>query len=131
MQGGHRAFAKRGAGDCAGPNPDGDGTLLRLWEQAGEGGVCTVRLPEALCSSAVPTTFSVHAAGAVDRLRNGRYEIPLAALRAGQLFAQGHAAMKCASAAWFTLGLARKRMSPFAPRKRSPLSRAKGDETTR
>jgi alpha-mannosidase len=31
-----------------GPNPDGDGTLLRLWEQAGEDGPCQVRLPEGL-----------------------------------------------------------------------------------
>jgi alpha-mannosidase len=31
-----------------GPNPDGDGILLRLWEQAGQDGVCRVRLPEAL-----------------------------------------------------------------------------------
>ena len=36
-----------------GPNPDGDGTLLRLWEQAGEGGVCTVRLSEALRNAAL------------------------------------------------------------------------------
>jgi alpha-mannosidase len=31
-----------------GPNPDGDGTLLRLWELAGTGGNCTVKLPEAM-----------------------------------------------------------------------------------
>jgi len=31
-----------------GPNPDGEGTLLRLWEQAGQDGPCRVRLPEAL-----------------------------------------------------------------------------------
>jgi hypothetical protein len=31
-----------------GPNPDGDGILLRLWEQAGQDGVCNVKLPEAL-----------------------------------------------------------------------------------
>ena len=34
-----------------GPNPDGDGILLRLWEQAGQDGVCRVRLPEALRSA--------------------------------------------------------------------------------
>lgn len=28
-----------------GANPDGPGTLLRLWEQAGQNGACTVRLP--------------------------------------------------------------------------------------
>jgi hypothetical protein len=31
-----------------GPNPDGEGILLRLWEQAGQDGVCKVKLPEAL-----------------------------------------------------------------------------------
>jgi hypothetical protein len=31
-----------------GPNPDGDGLLLRLWEQAGQDGVCKVKLPESL-----------------------------------------------------------------------------------
>lgn len=29
-----------------GPNPDGPGTVLRLWEQAGQGGPCHVRLPQ-------------------------------------------------------------------------------------
>ena len=31
-----------------GPNPCGTGTLLRLWEQAGDGGVFTVRLPRGM-----------------------------------------------------------------------------------
>ena len=31
-----------------GPNPDGPGTVLRLWECAGEGGPCEVRLPVAM-----------------------------------------------------------------------------------
>ena len=31
-----------------GPNPDGEGILLRLWEQAGQDGVCKVKLPECL-----------------------------------------------------------------------------------
>ena len=62
-----------------GPNPDGDGTLLRLWEQAGEGGVCTVRLPEALRSSALqPCDLRGTPQGAAIAPRNGRYEIPLA-----------------------------------------------------
>ncbi len=29
-----------------GPNPDGDGTVLRLWECAGRAGECDIRLPE-------------------------------------------------------------------------------------
>ena len=31
-----------------GPNPDGAGLVLRLWEQAGQDGQCTVRLPKGL-----------------------------------------------------------------------------------
>ena len=31
-----------------GPNPGGPGTVLRLWECAGQGGPCEVRLPAAL-----------------------------------------------------------------------------------
>ncbi len=36
-----------------GQNVDGDGTLLRLWELAGQSGACTVRLPQALASRRV------------------------------------------------------------------------------
>jgi alpha-mannosidase len=28
-----------------GKNPDGEGTILRLWEQAGNSGLCTITLP--------------------------------------------------------------------------------------
>jgi alpha-mannosidase len=35
-----------------GPNPDGEGTLLRLWELTGAGGDCAVVLPEAMTVSA-------------------------------------------------------------------------------
>jgi hypothetical protein len=35
-----------------GSNPDGGGTLLRLWEQAGDGGACRVRLAGALRDTA-------------------------------------------------------------------------------
>jgi alpha-mannosidase len=31
-----------------GPNPDGDGIVLRLWEMAGQSGKCQVRLPTGL-----------------------------------------------------------------------------------
>jgi hypothetical protein len=40
------ALSSRGVRVTAfGPNPDGDGTLLRLWELAGSGGDCVVTLP--------------------------------------------------------------------------------------
>ena len=31
-----------------GKNPDGDGLILRLWEQAGNSGQCTVSFPDGL-----------------------------------------------------------------------------------
>jgi hypothetical protein len=36
-----------------GPNPDGPGTVLRLWELAGISGDCTVKLPGALAAATV------------------------------------------------------------------------------
>ena len=36
-----------------GENPDGEGTILRLWEQGGISGNCTVRLPEEISVKAV------------------------------------------------------------------------------
>jgi alpha-mannosidase len=36
-----------------GPNPDGSGTVLRLWEQAGRSGTCTVRFPTGMNVSSV------------------------------------------------------------------------------
>lgn len=36
-----------------GPNPDGEGTLLRLWELAGTNGECVVTLPESMSVKAV------------------------------------------------------------------------------
>ncbi len=48
------ALSRRGiAATAFGPNPDGAGTLLRLWEMAGVSGACTVTLPEALKVGAV------------------------------------------------------------------------------
>ena len=62
-----------------GPNPDGSGTLLRLWEQAGEGGVCAVRLPEPLRDAALqPCDLRGRPQGKPIVPRDGRHEIPLA-----------------------------------------------------
>ena len=48
-----------------GPNPDGQGTLLRLWEMAGEKGECRVTLPAYLSiKSAVPVDLRGRPAGA-------------------------------------------------------------------
>jgi hypothetical protein len=62
-----------------GPNPDGGGILLRLWEQAGEGGVCSVRLPEPLCDATLqPCDLRGTPQGQPIAPRDGRHEIPLA-----------------------------------------------------
>jgi hypothetical protein len=62
-----------------GPNPDGEGTLLRLWEQAGEGGVCQVQLPEALRKVVLqPCDLRGRPQGKPIAPHDGRHEIPLA-----------------------------------------------------
>ena len=38
-------FPQRSRRDGLWPNPDGPGTLVRPWEQAGQGGDCSVQLP--------------------------------------------------------------------------------------
>jgi hypothetical protein len=61
-----------------GPNPDGGGTLLRLWEQAGEGGVCSVRLPGPLRNTAAqPCDLRGRPQGDAISSRQGRHEMPL------------------------------------------------------
>jgi len=61
-----------------GPNPDGDGTLLRLWEQAGQDGPCRVRLPEALQhAKAQPCDLRGRALGDPLPVRDGTIEVPL------------------------------------------------------
>ena len=62
-----------------GPNPDGGGTLLRMWEQAGEGGVCRVCLPESLRRAVLqPCDLRGRAQGKPIAEHDGRHEIPLA-----------------------------------------------------
>jgi hypothetical protein len=62
-----------------GPNPDGSGTLLRLWEQAGEGGFCGVRLPEPLRHAAAqPCDLRGTPRGQPILPRDGRHEVPVA-----------------------------------------------------
>lgn len=50
------SLSRKGIGVTTfGQNPDGNGTILRLWEQAGQSGICTVTLPRGTqCSSVQP-----------------------------------------------------------------------------
>jgi alpha-mannosidase len=61
-----------------GPNPDGAGLLLRLWEQAGGQGMCRVRLPRGLnAQTAQPVDLRGRPAGAPIAIRNGEFELPM------------------------------------------------------
>lgn len=63
-----------------GPNPDGPGAMLRLWEYAGRGGPCEVRLPAGLDIEEVrPVTLRGEPAGASIPVKNGEFIVNLAA----------------------------------------------------
>lgn len=61
-----------------GRNPDGNGILLRLWEQAGSDEPCCVRLPGSLhATMAQPCSLRGEAQGEVIPVSNGRCFLPL------------------------------------------------------
>jgi hypothetical protein len=61
-----------------GPNPDGDGLLLRLWEQAGQDGICRVRLPDGMgVTQAQPCDLRGRAQGEPIPLHGDSVEVPL------------------------------------------------------
>lgn len=61
-----------------GQNPDGPGLLLRLWEQAGETGSCTVRLPGELnVKAARPVDLRGEPHGAVIPIHDGELIVAL------------------------------------------------------
>jgi alpha-mannosidase len=61
-----------------GPNPDGEGIVLRLWEMAGTGGVCRVRLPEGLReATAQPCNLRGQPNGEALKVENGVLAVPL------------------------------------------------------
>jgi len=63
-----------------GPNPDGEGTLLRLWELAGTGGDCTVTLPEAIKAKSVqPADLRGRPIGGLLVIRGGKITVPVKA----------------------------------------------------
>jgi len=61
-----------------GPNPDREGLLLRLWEQAGEKGPCTVQLPDGLRpKTAEPCDLRGRPTGEPIPVRDGRLTVPM------------------------------------------------------
>jgi hypothetical protein len=61
-----------------GPNPDGDGTILRLWEQAGQDGPCEIRLPEGVRPASIwRSDLRGRLHGEPIPVRDGKFEIPL------------------------------------------------------
>jgi hypothetical protein len=62
-----------------GPNPDGDGTLLRIWEQAGQAGPCRVRLPKSFINAiAQPCNLRGQPEGNPLPIRDGQLTLALA-----------------------------------------------------
>ncbi|MBP7051431.1 MAG: hypothetical protein KBE65_10490 [Phycisphaerae bacterium] len=63
-----------------GPNPDGPGTVFRLWEYAGAGRQCRVHLPSGLDVDAVqPVTLRGEPVGEPIPVKNGEFSVDLAA----------------------------------------------------
>ncbi len=59
-----------------GPNPDGNGTLLRLWELSGKGGDCTVTLPAAMpVKSVQPIDLRGRPTGQRMELKGGSFSL--------------------------------------------------------
>lgn len=63
-----------------GPNPDGEGTVLRVWEQAGNSGLCTIRLPEGIKADHVqPVDLRGLVKGKPIKVMNGEFTFDLKA----------------------------------------------------
>jgi hypothetical protein len=61
-----------------GPNPDGAGTLLRLWEYAGQTGTCRVQLPDGLSArKAQPVDLRGRPNGEPIQIRGSSFTVPL------------------------------------------------------
>ncbi len=59
-----------------GSNPDGDGALLRLWEQAGNSGECTISLPKNMnVKNAYPVNFRGESSGKKIEIQNDQFII--------------------------------------------------------
>jgi hypothetical protein len=57
-----------------GPDPDGQGTLLRLWEQSGEHGKCKIELPaNSSFTTAIPCDLRGQAALEAIKINNHQF----------------------------------------------------------
>jgi hypothetical protein len=61
-----------------GENPDGEGTLLRVWEQAGISGSCAIKLPEGMKISEVqPVNLRGEIQGSPVQVKNNEFSFNL------------------------------------------------------
>ena len=61
-----------------GPNPDGEGLVLRLWELAGHAGVCDVRLPAGMIPRTIqPADLRGRPIGKPIPVDNGKFRAPI------------------------------------------------------
>lgn len=60
------------------PNPEGEGTVLRVWEQAGKGGDITVTLPPGMkAGTAQPVNLRGERAGKPIPVKDGKFNFEL------------------------------------------------------
>ena len=65
-----------------GPNPFGDGIILRLWEQSGNSGKCTVTLPEgATFTKAMPVNLRGEKTGNEITVKNNSFDTEVGAYK--------------------------------------------------
>lgn len=65
-----------------GPNPFGNGTLLRLWEQSGDAGKCKITLPDgAIFTKAVPVNLRGEKTGNAIAIKNYSFEVEIGAYK--------------------------------------------------
>jgi len=83
------------------PNPDGAGTVLRVWEQAGKGGTITVTLPKGMkATSARPVNLRGEPAGEPIAIKDGKFSFDLGAWAPKSFILFGAAEEPCGAAAY-------------------------------
>ena len=74
-----------------GPNPDGPGTVLRLWEQGGVGGELTVTLPaSAAFKTATPVTLRGERTGNAVEIKDDKLDFNLGAYAPASYVLRGY-----------------------------------------